>query len=271
MTNKVSIIRYDSDKSSRNSQITLQQNLFSFLLEGEKGIQYAGTGTIIKPDQFYLLSCGNCLMSEKIAAAGDRYRSMLLFFDNELLADFFSRHQIVAAVSTKKGQNEPFLVFGKDAFLTNFIDSLGLLLDSGKPLSADIQKVKLEELLLYLSARYPETIQQLRTYSYQANNDLLIREIVTANIDNTVTVEQLAFLCHMSVSTFKRRFAGIYNSSPNKWLLEKRMQKAADLLKNGKHQASEINYELGYENLSGFIQSFKKIHGITPKQYQLLN
>jgi len=271
MRNKVSIIRYNSDKSSRNSQISLQQNLFSFLLEGEKSIQYAGTGAHIKPDQFYLLSCGNCLMSEKIAAAGGRYSSMLLFFDNELLADFFSHHQILTAVSTKKGQNSPFLVFDKDAFLTNFIESLGFLLDSGKPLSADIQSVKLEELLLYLSAHHPKTIKQLRISSYLANDDLLIREIVTANMNHTVTVEQLAFLCHMSVSTFKRRFAGIYNSSPNKWLLEKRMQKAAELLKNGRHQASEIYYELGYENLSGFIQSFKKIHGITPKQYQLLN
>jgi len=73
----------------------------------------------------------------------------------------------------------------------------------------------------------------------------------------------------MSLSTFKRRFMKIYRTSPNKWLLEKRMQKAAQLLKGGDLKASEIYCELGYENLSSFIQSFKQIYGITPKQYQL--
>ncbi|WP_420152093.1 helix-turn-helix domain-containing protein, partial [Siphonobacter sp.] len=80
-----------------------------------------------------------------------------------------------------------------------------------------------------------------------------------------------AFLCHTSLSTFKRRFAKIYGTSPNKWFLEKRMQKAAQLLKQGDYKVSEVYYEIGYENLSSFIQSFKQVYGVTPKQYQLAN
>jgi AraC-like DNA-binding protein len=75
----------------------------------------------------------------------------------------------------------------------------------------------------------------------------------------------------MSLSSFKRRFARIYGNSPNRWLLEKRMERAAKMLRQHNRKASEIYYELGYENLSSFIQSFKQIYGITPKQYQLTN
>lgn len=265
----VSILLYESDKGSMNSTIQLRKNLFSFLLEGQKSIQYAGSRAQINPDQFYLLSSGNCLMSEKIVAKNGRYRSLLLFFDQSLLADFFVRHQKPAIISIKKDKDEPFLVFDKDAFLLNFIASLGFMMTSGLPLSAELQKVKLEELLLYLNDRYPEKILRLRTSTYQADGDLWIRETVTNNMTNTITVGELAFLCHMSLSTFKRRFAKIYNSSPSKWLLEKRMQKAASLLKKGELKASEIYLELGYENLSSFIQSFKQVHGLTPKQYQM--
>lgn len=268
----VSIICYNSDVVSINNKIKLQQNLFSFLLEGQKSVHYAGTQVIIDPDQFLLLSSGNCLMSEKIASSGGRYRSILLFFDNKLLIDFFIRHpQDLLQASIKKNNETPFLMFEKDVFLLNFIESLGFMLASNRPLSSEMQKLKLEELLLYLSEHYPEKIQQLRNLSYQADDDLLIRQAITASIDNAVTVEELAFLCHMSLSTFKRRFVKIYSTSPNKWLLEKRMQKAAQLLKQGDFKASEIYFELGYENLSSFIQSFKLIHGITPKQYQLSN
>lgn len=271
MIDHVSIIRYNSDVVSINSRIKLRQNLFSFLLEGQKSVQYAEAKVKINPGQFLLLSSGNCLMSEKIASPNGNYRSILFFFDNKLLIDFFIRHPQVLQASTKKNREEPFLVFEKDAFLINFIESLGFMLLSGQPLSAEMQKVKLEELLIYLSEHYPDEIQRLRNSKYDADDDLLVRQAVTANIYNPVTVEELAFLCHMSLSTFKRRFAKVYDTSPNKWLLEKRMQKAAQLLKQGECKASDIYFELGYENLSSFIQSFKQVHGITPKQYQLSN
>lgn len=265
---QVSIFRYDSDIATINSRIELRQYLFSFLLEGQKSVQYAGTQAKIDPNQFLLLSSGNCLMSEKIAASGGRYRSMLVFFDNRLLADFFIRHPRTLPDSAKKNNAEAFLVFEKDAFLINFIESLGFMLSS----SDEMRKLKLEELLLYLNDHYPEKIQRLRDFNYQTDDEeLLIRQAVSANIYNTVTVEELAFLCHMSLSTFKRRFARMYGTSPNKWLLEKRMQRAAQLLKQGECKVSEIYFELGYENLSSFIQSFKQVHGITPKQYQLSN
>jgi AraC-like DNA-binding protein len=262
----VSIIRYDSDIVSINARISLKQHLFSFLLEGQKSVQYAEEQVKITPDQFLLLSSGNCLMSEKMAAAGGRYRSILLFFDNKILSDFFIRHP---GASGKKIKSTPFLMFEKDAFLVNFIESLGFMLAPGQLLSAEMRKVKLEELLLYLSEHHPEKIHSLRNFNEETQGDLLIRQAVTANLYNSVTVEELAFLCHMSLSTFKRHFARIYDSSPNKWLLEQRMQKAARLLKQGECKASEIYFELGYENLSSFIQSFKQVHGITPKQYQL--
>ena len=269
--NSVSIIRYNSDVATINSRIQLRQNLFSFLLEGRKVVQYAGTQVGINSNQFLLLSSVNYLMSEKIAETGGCYRSILLFFDNNILSDFFVRHPLAIQTSTKKNNEVPFLMFEKDAFLVNFVESLGFMLTSGRPLSTEMQRVKLEELLLYLGERYPEQILLLRIASNKADDDLLVRQAVTGNIYNAVTVEELAFLCHMSLSTFKRRFAKNYGTSPNKWLLEKRMQKAAQLLKQGECKASEIYFELGYENLSSFIQSFKQVHGITPKQYQLIN
>jgi len=268
---QISIFRYNADVASSKAKIKLQQNLFSFLLEGEKTVHYAGTQIKIEPHQFLLLSAGNCLMSEKIAREGGRYCSILISFDNIVLADFFTRHPQVGGTASGKTHEVPFLQFEKDAFLVNFIESLGCILASGQPVSANMRRIKLEELLLYLSENHPGQIQKLQHVCQQAAGDLLIRQAVTANIDNNITVEELAFLCNTSLSTFKRRFASIFGTSPNKWLLEKRMQKAAQMLKQGKYKASEIYYELGYENLSSFIQSFKQVHGITPRQYQLSN
>lgn len=265
----VSLLRYHSEAASMKNRITLRQHMFSFLLEGEKTVHYAGTRVSIRPDQFLLLSAGNCLMSEKTASPAGSYRSMLLLFDASVLTDFFSRHSEVPRTQSDQTEQEPFLVFEKDAFLHHFLESLHQMLTAGKPVSARMRLVKLEELLLHLGEHHPGALQKLRRVSGEGDQEMLIRQAVTAHIDHPVSVGELAFLCHTSLSTFKRRFAKLYGTSPNQWLLAKRMQKAARLLSQADCKASEIYDQVGYENLSSFIQSFKQAHGLTPKQYQL--
>ena len=262
------IIRYNSDLNTINSKITLDQNLFSFLLEGSKSVQYAEKKVTINPNQFFLLSAGNCLMSEKTSTSNGKYRSILFFFDNELLTDFFTRHAMPIKHSKSEPNNEPFLVFEKDSFLTNFVNSLELILSTSTSLSQELQSVKLEELLLYLSSCYPQVLNKLYDNSYPSERDILIRKVVAANMYQVITVEELAFLCCMTLSTFKRHFADLYGISPGKWFQQQRMQKAAEMLRNSNLDLSEIHLELGYENLSSFIQSFKQIYGTTPKQYR---
>jgi hypothetical protein len=205
----VSVFSYNSHVPSLKAKIKLQQNLFSFLLEGEKTVHYAGTQVNIKPHQFLLLAAGNCLMSEKIATKGGRYRSILMSFENSILADFFTRHPQVGRAASGKIQEVPFLLFEKDAFLVNFTESLGCMLASGQRVSDNMRRIKLEELLLYLSENHPGQIQKLQNVCLQEAGDMLIRQAVTANIDNNITVEELAFLCNTSLSTFKRKFADL--------------------------------------------------------------
>jgi AraC-like DNA-binding protein len=266
---EISIIRYRSAKPPARAMVTLSRNLITFLLDGEKTVHFSGAQVNVKPHQFVMLAAGNCLMSEKAATPNADYHSILIFFDNKFLADFFDRHTSLINTPANTVAQLPFLLFEKDEFLVNFTGSLNSILVGDKPVHAALQKIKLEELLVYLAVHYPGQIQQIRNMHYEADDDLLIRRAVTSHLTNNITVEELAFLCNMSLSTFKRRFARLYGNSPSRWLLEKRMEIAAEMLRKTDRKASEIFSELGYENLSSFIQSFKQVYGITPKQYQL--
>lgn len=267
----LSILRHRTHQPAVRAKITLQQHMFTFLLEGEKTVHFAGTQVTVRPHQFIMLAAGNCLMSEKLAAADAPYHSILLLFDPALATDFFDRHPSLSAAAVPSSDVQPFVLFEKDAFLVHFIHSLDYMLQGAVPAHPELQRVKLEELFLYLSIHYPAQMQLLRHMHTPAADDLLVRQAVTTHMDDNITVEELAFLCNMSLSSFKRKFARIYGNSPNRWLLEKKMERAAAMLRQDNRKASEIYYELGYENLSSFIQSFKQIYGITPKQYQLSN
>ena len=105
----------------------------------------------------------------------------------------------------------------------------------------------------------------------KAPHHLEIRKVVENNISSNLTVEELAFLCHLSPSTFKRNFARIYHTTPINWFLEQRMKMAAGMLRLQKEKPSEIFYRLGYENHSSFTKAFRKFYGVSPSEFEGLN
>ena len=79
----------------------------------------------------------------------------------------------------------------------------------------------------------------------------------------------MAFLCHMSISTFKRRFMKLYGKSPNEWFLQERMKIAKELLQQQQEKPSQVYDKVGYESHSSFSQAFRKAFGKTPSEFQL--
>jgi transcriptional regulator GlxA family with amidase domain len=57
--------------------------------------------------------------------------------------------------------------------------------------------------------------------------------VVESNVHSNLKLEEIAFLCNMSLSTFKRHFIVEYNEAPGKWLQDKRLQRAKEILKEG--------------------------------------
>jgi AraC-like DNA-binding protein len=90
------------------------------------------------------------------------------------------------------------------------------------------------------------------------------QSIVENSVNSNLSLEDVAFLCHMSLSTFKRNFVREYQTSPGQWFRERRMQTANDILKEGKLTSSDIYLKFGYNNLSNFSAAFKNKFGKYP-------
>lgn len=266
---KIAIRMYNTSSPSRRSRITLDKNLFSFLLEGEKTVHYSDKTIRIDPEQFLLLASSNCLMSEKLSTNG-HYGSLLLFFDDTALTDFFLKYGGMIRRLGTKGPilKEPVICFEKDAFIRNYLNSLRLMLEVQEIMSPEMQLLKFEELMIYLWEKYPETLLSFQAGQETDLSDQQLKTTVEANLHNHISMEELAFLCNTSLSTFKRRFARLFGTSPNKWILQKRMELAATLLQHHHEKPSDVYYKVGYENHSSFTHSFKQVFGLTPSEFQ---
>jgi AraC-like DNA-binding protein len=258
----IQIFDYCSTKEIAKQQIILNQNTFSFLIDGNKEVVFNNSTLSIDNSKFLIMKSGHCLMTEKLSVIRN-YRSVLLFFSNETLLKFIRENELNR---NKLSEFKSVYSFKYDEFIHRFVASL---LDISK-LSKSIQKrmleVKFEEVILYLIEIYGTDFLFSLSEKSNALSQKFIQTVET-NWMNKLTLKELAFLCNMSVSTFKREFEKNYAESPIKWFQNKRLEYAHHLLYKEQKSSSEIYFEVGYENLSSFIQAYKSKYGITPKQH----
>ncbi|WP_223670527.1 helix-turn-helix domain-containing protein [Kangiella shandongensis] len=92
-----------------------------------------------------------------------------------------------------------------------------------------------------------------------------------SNYLGNLKVSDYAALTGRSLSTFTREFKRLYGTSPNKWLIQKRLEKSSELLEKTSMSVTEVAMEVGYENVSHFIKAYKRLFDTTPKRYKSEN
>jgi len=248
------------------TKIIASKHVFSFLQEGEKEVHFYDESVRFNPSKAMLIPAGNCIMTERYSQ--DRqYRSFIFIFSDSHLVAFRDKYvSLFTHAPRNSSERLSHFLFAQDDFIRNFVHSLQHLHCHPTTLSASLLQIKFDEVMLYLCDRYP---QQFLRFIFNVNtSDLPLRKVVESKTSLNLSLEELSFLCNMSVSTFKRKFEEVYGMAPSRWFHLRKMQQAAFLLKYEKAKASEIHLDLGYENLSSFVQAFKKEFGKTPKAYQ---
>jgi signal transduction histidine kinase/DNA-binding response OmpR family regulator len=96
-----------------------------------------------------------------------------------------------------------------------------------------------------------------------------VRRVVEAHMsDNSFGVEAMAQEVHLSRAQLFRKLKAIANVSPNEFINEMRLQKAAELIRLRVDGLTQISYQVGYNEQSYFAKRFRKKFGVTPSEYQ---
>ncbi|MBJ2127235.1 AraC family transcriptional regulator [Flavobacterium sp. IB48] len=260
---QVHVVGYNSSKDVSKQQIILNKNIISFLIEGTKEVIFDNEALSITPSKFIIMRSGNCLMTEKRTSETSLYKSVLLFFSNEMLHNFIRKME---SENSESSEPKSVYAFDYDDFLKRFVESLVDIANLSKAIQPKLLEVKFEEIMFYLIDKYGTNF----LYSLTTNSDDAAQKFIRT-IENSylskLTLKELAFLCNMSVSTFKREFEKYYSESPIKWFQNKRLEHAHYLLSQEK-SPSEVYFEAGYENLSSFSQAYKIKYGVTPKHHK---
>lgn len=243
------------------TKVNLGMNMFSFLQVGKKQVHFAGTTVAVNKDQSLLLKKGNWLWTELLDTEAIYY-CKLFFFSEKKLKEFLEKH----TENSKIGKEEtPYFIIRNDSYISSYLNSLSTISEAPTVFADNLLSVKFEELMLYLLQKYGKKFE-LYLHSLIIKETSPFKKIVESKIHSNLKLEEIAFLCNMSLSTFKRHFIREYKTSPGKWLQDKRLQKAKETLEHDNLKPSDIYLDFGYNNLSNFSIAFKNKFGFNPSE-----
>ncbi|SRR5581483_193397 len=155
-----------------------------------------------------------------------------------------------------------------DLALSAFFQSMGTYFSGREKPSEPLLRHKLKELIISVltSGRNSELAAYFRKIG--ESDAPQVAEIMEANFRYNLSLEEYAKLCHRSLSSFKRAFQAAFQEPPGKWLLRKRLDHSAALLRKSRQSVTEIAFESGFEDVSHFSRVFKERFGVPPIAYR---
>ena len=102
-------------------------------------------------------------------------------------------------------------------------------------------------------------------------SDYYIKEAINyieQNFQNNITIENVASVCGINRSYLGKIFKKNTGQSPQEFLMNYRMVKAAELLKLTSLSIADIGSAIGYENQLHFSRAFKNIYGVSPREWR---
>ncbi len=95
--------------------------------------------------------------------------------------------------------------------------------------------------------------------------DLL--EFMNDNYMEELSMEEMASYTGRSLASFKRDFKKVSELSPLKWIINRRLEAAYDLIIQGRVNITDVCYTVGFKNLSHFSKVFKDKYGMAPTAF----
>ena len=102
-----------------------------------------------------------------------------------------------------------------------------------------------------------------------ARHLLRARDLADARYFEPLGVDDLARAAGLSRAHFSREFRRTFGESPHAYLLTRRLERAAALLRNTDHSVAEICFSVGLQSVGSFTTSFTRTYGHSPAAYRL--
>jgi AraC-like DNA-binding protein len=262
--NELLFVEYTCMQEETKLGLWSNNNYFAFISSGKKMWR-----TIYHS---YEVSDGDILFIKKGANLThqffeDKFCAVFVFIPDDFIKSFLKKNSALLDTAQKdlSGQ-DAVLPIEKDGLLEAYYYSIQSYLSLTDKPNEQLLLLKFEELLLSLFSNQKHRALTDYFISLCQDQEYHMSRIMEGNFAYNLKLEDYAQLCHMSLSTFKKSFKQLYQTTPAAWLQQKRLELAYHHVRYSNLAISRISLECGFEDTSHFIRVFKQKYHFTPLQ-----
>lgn len=246
------------DGTFHKADVWFEQHLLVWFISGET--------KIIHGDRTYRFGAGDTLLFPRNQLVtvinypkdGLPHQSAVMHLTKNRLTDFYSRNKVIVQPMPPP----KFRTFDQHPLLRSCLNSLIPYFDLNEPLPESMASLKIEEAITVLRTIDPAIDHLLANFSEPGKISLV--DFMEHNYMFNMPIDRFGYLTGRSLTTFKRDFKKTFQTTPQKWLLEKRLDLAHYQIREKKRKPSDVYLETGFENLSHFTYAFRKRFGYSP-------
>ncbi len=229
------------------------------LMSAEQNVQ-------VNSQEAVLLKCGNHFLEILKRTEEEEVEAIIVHLFPEVLKKLYS-NELPKLIENQTCNVRSEVVVSKEV-ISRFIDSLEFYFQNPVLINNDLLELKIKELILLLmQSKNVCSIQELISDLYSAKN-VHIKNIIELHRYSNLSLDELAKLCNLSLSSFKREFKKVFNDTPNSYISGQKLKRAKELLRITEMPISEIAYGVGFNDPLYFTRLFKNKIGSSPSEYR---
>jgi AraC family transcriptional regulator, exoenzyme S synthesis regulatory protein ExsA len=249
-------------RMSREGENFIPEHIFTYIESGSLAINDGRKEYLLKAGDFAFYVKNRLAKFSKLPDADSgEYKGLSIRLDAATLAKIKDDFK---AVAQSPRHIDSVVVLEPEPLYLSFVQSLIAYLNSAGEVSETIIALKVQEIALLLAQNRADLVPVL--FDFSEPGKIGLKDFMMRNFNFNVPLERFAYLTGRSLSTFKRDFVTIFNTTPSRWLQQKRLEEAHFLIAEKGKKASDVYIEVGFENLSHFSFAFKKAFGVAPSQ-----
>jgi len=241
------------------SDVMFEHHMLIWFISGETKIVQADATYYFRKGDIFLIPRNQLATIINYPTDGLPHKTVVMHLSVSRLRDFYSSLEVKGqAVEAKK-----IYLFNNHPLLESCMASLVPYFDL-KELPEDIASLKIREAISILRT-IDKNIDHILT-NFDEPGKIDLADYMLKNFMFNLPLEKFGYLTGRSLTTFKRDFNKLFNTTPQRWLTQKRLELAHYQFVEKKKKPIDVCYEVGFENLSHFSYAFKKHFGYTPTE-----
>lgn len=244
------------------------ESCFAYILDGDNQ-DLTKSGFLAKKGTVILSLCGKTVSHTLSKREVGYLSSIVVHFDREILKKVFNNEKPKFWKELNHPLKRDTIQQDASVLISSYFLSISNFFNHQNALNEDILSIKLKEIVLLLLQTEDSSDLNTIMRSLFSDKTFSFKEIIEANLYEPLDLNRLAAMTNNSLASFKRKFNKIYNDSPAKYIREKKLERAKNLLASSQNSISEICYDCGFSNPSSFSRIFKAENNTSPSEYKL--